>query len=44
MVRYEMVKGMRKLIWKLYEEGKITMEIATLLLDELDKKETKRKF
>ena len=35
---------MRKLIWKLYEEGKITMEITTLLLDELDKKETKRKF
>jgi hypothetical protein len=35
---------MRKLIWKLYKEGRITIEIATLLLDELDKKETKRKF
>jgi len=32
---------MRKLIWKLYEDSMITIEVANLLLDELDKK-TKR--
>ena len=32
---------MRKLIWKLYEDSIITIKVANLLLDELDKK-TKR--
>lgn len=35
---------MRKLIWKLYKEEKITIEIATLLLDELDKKEIRVRY